>query len=712
MRRLAFALTVSLLPACAASPLPAAPPASPPPRGRSAAPIDGGPSVASGPVLPLLVSAPPPLATDRVAFKLYKLLAETGAERDTYVALPDGGTEAKAVFSYRDRMATVPLAATVDFARDGSVRRYAVFGATSRFTTLDDVVEAGPETVWVTRQGGKRTEVPAQVAPFGIASGYAPMMVQDLLLRAWSQHGRPHTMHLLPEGQATFESRGQESYDVGGKHVTLEHVAVGGLVWGREDVWLDTDGKLAAVVTRDAEFDHSEAVREGFDGLLPQLAKATGSDGVTWLAEQAKGLQRAAAVLALSGGTLIDGAGGPPVPDAVVVVDGDRIVAAGPRAKVAVPAGATVIDVTGKFVLPGLWDMHAHVEQVEQAAVYLAAGVTSVRDMGNILDFVTGMRDAIDAGKGLGPRIVVEGLVDGEGPGAIGTVRIASRDQIAPTIDRLKKAGCLDVKIYSSVAPELVKPIVAYAHAHGMRAVGHVPRGMTSTEAIAAGYDSISHLHFLFDAAVPDKERRSLSREQYYQRLASVDLTAPPMAKLLGALAAHHVVIDDTVALDEQILHTPEEDARREPGIRTLPPELKATLGGAPPNLAASAGLAFDKDLALLGELHRRGIKLVAGTDIDVPAHSLHRELELYVKAGLSPMEALQAATLVPAQVMRLDGELGTVQAGKRADLVVVDGDPLADIANIRKTSLVVARGKAYDPVGLWKLVGFKTLGP
>src|SRR5262249_91233 len=157
----------------------------------------------------------------------------------------------------------------------------------------------------------------------------------------------------------------------------------------------------------------------------------------------------------------------------------DRIVAAGPRAKVAVPAGATTIDVAGKFVLPGLWDMHAHVEQVEQGIVYLAAGVTTVRDMGNVLDFITGMRDAIDAGRGLGPRIVVSGIVDGEGPAAIGTVRIRSQADIAPTIDRLKKAGCVEVKIYSSVSPALVKPIVAYAHAHGMRAVGHVPKGMT-----------------------------------------------------------------------------------------------------------------------------------------------------------------------------------------------------------------------------------------
>lgn len=484
-----------------------------------------------------------------------------------------------------------------------------------------------------------------------------------------------------------------------------------GLVWGREDAWLDDKGTLAAVVTRDAEFDHSEAAREGFESILSQLAKATGADGVVWLAEQAKASRRGGdGAIALVGATLVDVGGQAPIPDAAIVVDGDRIVAAGPRAKVAVPPGATVIDVTGKYVIPGLWDMHAHVEQVEQGAVYLAAGVTTVRDMGNILEFITGVRDAIDAGKGLGPRVIVEGLVDGEGPAALGTVRIATLADVAPTIDRLKKAGCRDVKVYSSIAPSLVKPIVAYAHAHGMRVVGHVPDDTTSSDVVEAGYDSISHIAYLFDAAIPRKEARALSRDEHYARLAAVNLGSLTMRKELALLASHQVVVDDTISLYEQLFHTPEEDAKLEPGIATLPRELEATLGGIPPVAAAGAHAAFDKYVALLHELHARGIPVVAGTDINVPGHSLHRELELYVKAGMSPLEALQAATIVPARFMRMDKELGTVQPGKRADLVVLDGDPLADVSNVRRTTLVVARGKAYAPNELWKLVGFRSI--
>jgi imidazolonepropionase-like amidohydrolase len=659
----------------------------------------------------MLTAPPPALGADHVAFKLYKFLADVGGERDTVVASPDGGTEAKAVFSYRDRKATVSVAAAFTFGADGALRRYAAWGKTSRFTEIDDRVTArGDGAFDVTRAGGGTR----RVKPDGLAvavSGFAPMLGQDLMLRAWNQHGRPARMAMLPEGEVAVESRGKESYARDAGPVTLEHVAVSGLVWGREDAWLDDKGQLVAVVTRDAEFDHHAAVREGYDTLLPELARSAGADGVAWLGStaKAKAAERGASgVVALVGGSVVDGTGRPPVKDAVVVLDGDRIVAVGPRATVAVPAGATVLDVTGDTVLPGLWDMHAHVEQVEQGLVYLAAGVTTVRDMGNVLEFITGVRDAIDAGKGLGPRVLVEGLVDGSGDAAVGTVRIAAREDIAPTLDRLKKAGCPDVKIYSSVALALVRPIVAYAHAHGMRAVGHVPEGMTSQQAIDAGYDSISHLPYLVDGLLPRSVSQHLSRAERLRRVAALDLASPVLTRELASLAAHHVVVDDTVSLYEQLFHTPEEDAAREPGIATLPRELEATLGGIPPALAADGDAAFEKYVALLRELHRRGVAVVAGTDINVPGHSLHRELELYVKAGFTPMEAIQAATLVPARFMRQEKELGTVEPGKRADLVVVRGDPLADVSAIRRTVLVVTRGRAYDSAALWKAVGFR----
>ena len=293
---------------------------------------------------------------------------------------------------------------------------------------IDERVERRPDGAYDIARDGVVTRV-AEPGLAVIDSGYAPMLMQDLLLRAWIQHGRPKVMAKLPEGELRIESRGTQTYGT----LALEHVAISGLVWGVEDAWLDDKGQLAVVITRDAEFDHHEAVRDGFEAVLPELAKASGVDGVARLAAAVQPI--ASGSVALVGATVIDGAGHAPISDAVVVIDGGTLVAIGPRASTAIPAGTKTVDVTGQFIVAGLWDMHAHVEQVEQNAVYLGAGVTTVLDMGNILPFVTGMRDAIDAGTGLGPRILANGLVDGDGPSAIGLSTIRTTADIPKVID-------------------------------------------------------------------------------------------------------------------------------------------------------------------------------------------------------------------------------------------------------------------------------------
>jgi hypothetical protein len=647
-------------------------------------------------------------AADVTVFHLHKILRKVGIERDTVTPISDGTTEIKASFGFQDRGTEVPLAATFQVAQGGSIRSYAAWGNTARQAVIDERVDLEADGAYLVRRLG---EAPVRVrprAPFAVGSGYAPVLAQDLMLRKWVENGRPSVMALVPEGMLHLETRGREKYDVEGKSVELEHVSVRGLAWGREDAWLDKAGKLVAVVTRDAEFDHFEAVREGFVAILPALMTSAGGDGVKWLSEVGKSAERGpSGVVALVGANLIDGTGRAPVSDAVIVYDRDKIVAAGPRASITVPAGATTIDVSGKTIVPGLWDMHAHFQQVEHGAAYLASGVTTVRDLGNILEFVTGIRDAIDAGTGLGPRILVSGLVDGEGQRAAGTIIIKSNADIVPVLERLKRAGCLEVKIYSSIDPGLVKPIAAEAHRRGMRVVGHVPEGMDVVAALDAGFDGVSHAAFLFEPLFAPGERQKLSRSAVRRRIAEARFDDPKLAQVVRAFVAKKAFLDDTLALFELMNHSEQESAKREPGLAKVPRELRGMFEGARPEEVAERSAMFERYLAFVGELHKRGVPVVAGTDISVPGHSLHRELELYVQAGFTPMEAIRAATIVPARMMRLDKEVGTLEPGKRADLVVLGADPLADIHNIRKVETVVARGKTYEPGALWKLIGF-----
>jgi hypothetical protein len=647
-------------------------------------------------------------AKEVTVFHLHKILRKIGTERDSVTPAADGSLELKANFGFQDRGTEVPLAASFRIGEGGVVRSYAVWGSTSRMSVIDERAELQSDGSYAVHRLGESSKRLKPEPPFVFGSGYAPVLAQDLMLRKWIESGRPATMNLIPEGKVTIESRGKEPYTVEDKQVELEHVSVRGLAWGREDAWLDGAGKLVAVVTRDAEFDAFQAVREGYLTLLPAFATSAGADGVKWLSEAAKTAERpTTGVIALVGADLIDGTGKPAISDAVVIYDRDKIVATGPRASVKIPAGATTIDVAGKSIVPGLWDMHAHFQQVEQGASYLASGVTTVRDLGNVLEFVTGVRDAIDSGKGLGPRILVDGLVDGAGPKAIGTVLIKSNADIVPVLDRLKKAGCLEVKIYSNVEPALIQPIAVEAHKRGMRVVGHVPEGMDVMAALSDGYDGVSHAQYLFGPLFAPAELSKLSRSALRRRIIDTRLDDAKLAPVVRAFVAKKAFLDDTLALYELMNLPEEESAKREPGLAKLPRELRGMFEGARPEDAAERGAMFEKYLAFVGALHKRGVPIVAGTDISVPGHSLHRELELYVQAGFTPMEAIQAATIVPARVMHLDKEVGTIEPGKRADLVVVAGNPLKDIHDIRKIETVIARGKTYEPAALWRMIGF-----
>jgi imidazolonepropionase-like amidohydrolase len=202
-----------------------------------------------------------------------------------------------------------------------------------------------------------------------------------------------------------------------------------------------------------------------------------------------------------------------------------------------------------------------------------------------------------------------------------------------------------------------------------------------------------------------------MSRMDQRKAIANLDLDSPDAHKALEFLKDHHTVVDPTIALFELFTATTAKTpASFEPGVEKIASELAPPLTDVEPPSERSELLdkVFTKDIAIVGALHRAGVPIVAGTDQAVPGHSLHREIELYVQAGFTPMEAIQAATIVPARVMGLDKELGTVEKGKRADLILLNADPLADIHNTRKVEYVISNGEMYHTAELWQSVGFK----
>ena len=641
-------------------------------------------------------------------FILHKFENPIGQE--TYRITRSGDILTTAInFKFTDRGGPVPLAVIFESSSDLTPAAFGIRGRTSRSSRIDDSVVVGTDSIRL-RDGDAWTTLPRPATFFTIA-GYAPVTMQMLMVRFWASHGSPGELPRVPGSAVRIEPRGYDTVDAARGPAILRRFTVEGLIWGRETIWLDGSLHIAAVVSTDAEFDHFEAVAEGYERSLGKFVGRAGRDEMAALAEFSRGISGIhEGAIALVGGTLIDGTGAPPVTDAAVVIEHGRITAAGPRKSVNIPSSARVVQTGGKTILPGLWDMHAHVEQVEWGPIYLAAGVTTVRDCGNEFEFITAVRDAIAGGRGLGPRILCAGIVDGSGPYALGVARVDTPEEARAWVHRYHDAGFQQMKIYSSVNLEELSVVTAEAHRLGMTVTGHVPNGLNIYQVVGAGQDQINHLHYVLDIMHPPFPPGATKIEQM-KALAAIDLNSPEARRAIEFLKEHHVVVDPTAALTELYTASTAKPVESfEPGAAKVAPELAAQLTdiGPPGPVSDIVEGMFRKGLEVIGALHRAGVTIVAGTDQSVPGYSLHREMELYNEAGFTPMEAIQAATSVPARVMGLDNELGTLEPGKRADLIIVDGDPLRDLRKLRNVESVITNGSLYNTAELWRSVAFK----
>jgi len=296
-----------------------------------------------------------PQASEQGVFNLHKFEQLIGKETYTLARTPNEVT-LKSDFKFTDRGSPVPLTATLTMERDLTPRDFQIKGKISRFSSIEDSVHG--------RSAGAVT-IPAGENFFDI-QGYAPVSVQMMLVRYWHAHGSPKTLKTLPRGEVQIQDQGTEAFTIGGRKVQLRKLSIRGLIWGMESLWLDSEDHLVALVSVDAEMDHFEAVAEAYEDGLGTFVAEAARDGMANLAKVAAGFAtQPASVTAIVGGRLIDGTGKPAVENSVVVLKDGKIAAAGPAQTTPLPEGAQVVDAHGKSVLPGLWEMHAHFEQVE-----------------------------------------------------------------------------------------------------------------------------------------------------------------------------------------------------------------------------------------------------------------------------------------------------------------------------------------------------------
>jgi len=522
-----------------------------------------------------------------------------------------------------------------------------------------------------------------------------------------------HKLRLLSEGEASIEKRSELKITANGQSRTVVQYAISGLGFSPTPLWLDQDGKFFASASSWSAF-----VLEGWESTADALIKAQDEFDNQRSASLAKTLaHKPQGSLVFVHANLFDAESGQALPHSTVVITGNKIAAVGADGKVDLPKNAEVIDAAGKTLMPGLWDMHVHV-QPGDGLLHMASGVTSVRDMANDTDALLQMRRRFDEGTEIGPRIVMAGFIDGRGPFQGPTKVFADSEEEAKTaIENYAKLGYVQIKVYSSLKPELLPKIVEMAHAHGMRVSGHVPSGMTAEQFVRAGVDEIQHMNFIFLNFMPQvKDTRTPARfTEVAQHGVEIDPASAPVTAFIQLLRERKIVLDSTLSIFEGMFD--DRPGKMAEGFASAADRMPAQIrrgflyGGleVPDGMDQRYQDSFAQMLKMEKALYDAGIPLVAGTD-SLAGFSLHRELELYQQAGIPAPKVLQLATLGAARVMKLDQKLGSIAPGKLADVILVDGDPTTHISDIRRVKTVVRDGVVYQAPDLDRALGVKPL--
>lgn len=649
-----------------------------------------------------------PSPSDSADTKRYAVLMmgqPAGAETSTVTQ----SGERRITFEYNDRGRGPKLTSRIALAPDGTPTLIETNGndyykgaVTERFS-LD-----GGRAVW--KNKAEEGERALAGRAFYVSMDGSPEE-NALLARALlaAPGGR---LPLLPEGEAHIERVGELKVTAGAQTRSVVQYSIGGLSFAPFSVWLDEDRQFFASVS-----SWLTVIREGWESSAPALLKAQDEfDAARDSALASTLTRRPKGALVFRNAELFDTETMTTRPHTTVVVRGDRIESVGPDAQVRSPAGAEVIDAGGRTLMPGLWDMHVHLFTGD-GLMHMAAGVTSVRDMGNDTDQLLEMRRKFDAGTSIGPRVLAAFLIDGRGPYTGPTKNLVDTEEEArAAVEKAARLGYVQIKIYSSIKPELVPKIVEMAHARGLRVSGHVPAFMNAEQFVGAGVDEIQHTNFLFLNFLFDtvKDTRTPLRfTAVAEHAAELDLQSEPVKSFVRLLQTRRIVIDPTVNIFEGMF-----TAR--PGV--VSPDFAAVADRLPPQVRRgllSGGLpvpegkdqryrdSFRAMLNMVRTLYDANVQIVAGTD-SAAGFALHRELELYVAAGIPAPKVLQLATLGAARLMKRDGELGSIAPGKLADLILVDGHPATQIGDIRRVETVVKGGAVYQASALYQAIGVR----
>ncbi len=626
-----------------------------------------------------------------------------GSEVDTY--LPDGRVES--AFEFNDRGRGPKISAIYLLDSNGLPLRVDETGNDYLKAPVDEHFEIKNG---VAQWKSTSEEGHAPAGAFYVSNNGAAAELAFLIAALQRAHGGP--VHLLPAGEARLERLTDVTVEDHGQKLHVTDFAITGLSFEPQTLWLDDEQRLFAIPGIWFAF-----LREGWEKTNDQLYALDLKLRDERYARLAKDLAKHPEhPVAIEHVRVFDSEQAIVREDQTVVVAGQRFATVGPASSVHLPADAERIDGTGKTILPGLFDMHVHAQALD-GILNIASGVTSVRDMGNDIDQLQHLQDQWQNGTAIGPRVWKSGFIDGHGPFQAPTGLYADTlPEAEAAVNRYADLGYVQIKLYSSLNPDFVPAIAKLAHSRGLRVSGHIPNGITASQFVEDGADEIQHINFIFLNFFASQVKDTRTPERFTAvgaNAAKLDLQSKPVNDFIELLLNHHTTVDVTLGTFEGMFTGRPGHASPDlvPVLKRLPAQVqRSAYSGSLPVTAENDQLYKDSYRAMLAmtkRMYDAGIPILAGTD-GTAGIMLHRELELEVQAGIPPAKALQIATFNAARLLKQEKELGSIAEGKRADFLLVDGNPVEHISDIRRCRVVMKNGTLYNSGDLYAAIGMQ----
>lgn len=649
------------------------------------------------------------------------LRVQRAAEQETlrYVILSAGHTAGNEVdtfgpggrldstFEFNDRGRGPKIAAHYMLALDGLPLKTDITGNDYLKAPVDEhfAVENGQAHWKSTSEEGSASAGGFYVSNNGPAAESA--MLVGALVKA---KGAP--VKLFPSGEARLERLTDTTLEDHGQKVHATEYAITGLAFEPQTVWLDDELKFFASPGKWFAF-----LREGWEGANEKLYDLQKKAEEARYARLAKELTRKPGhPVAIEHVRVFDAEHAVMREDQTVAIDGENVVTVGPSESEKAPKNAEEIDGKGKTLLPGLFDMHAHLGPLD-GMLNISNGVTGARDMGNDIDELARLQSLWQTGAAIGPRVWKSGFIDGPGPFQAPTgIFVTTPEEAQAAVSRYADLGYVQIKLYSSLKPELVPGIAKLAHERGLRLSGHVPNGMIASQFVEAGADELQHINFIFLNFLASKVKDTRTPERFTAvgaNAAKFDLDSKEVKDFINLLIQHHTTVDVTMATFEGMFtgRPGKVSADYAPILSRLPAQVqRGAYSGGLPVTAETDQLYQDSYAAMLRmtkKMYDAGVPILAGTDA-LAGFMLHRELELEVRAGIPPAKALQIATWNAAKLLKQEKELGSIAPGKKADFMLVDGNPAEHISDIRRCRLVAKNGTLYKSDALYAAIGIR----